>query len=268
METAQIRAARRLLTIMAAGIACFALGRYYLKSQKPPEEDEYSRLAYWRSMLTNAAQSGNLALFQLMLRNVTPEDPIVPNALFWAGCYGRIGFFRWWKDSALPLKTQTCPNLFDAPLMAAAQHGHKDLTALLAAGGANVNTGKGKDWTPLAHAVQGKRTDIARILLEAGADANTPVSAPTPKMQGFIVFPDGRMTPAPPTFKTEPRAGETPLILAARNRDLATARLLLAKGALANYRSPKGVSAYSVAKQNADTPFLALLKQKASAARR
>ena len=246
---------------MAAGIALFALGRYYIKRQEPPEEDEYSRLAYWRTMLTNAAQSGNLSMFQLMLRNVTPEDPIVPNALFWAGRYGRIGFFRWWKDSEMPLKTQTCPNLFDAPLLAAVQYGHKDLAAFLAGGGANVNCGKGKDWTPLAHAVQEKHTEIVRILLEAGADANTPITASTPKMQGFIVFPDGRMTPSPPTFKTEPRAGETPLMLAARNSDLMTARLLLEKGAKANYRSPKGVSAFDVAQEKDDAPFLALLKQ-------
>lgn len=54
----------------------------------------------------------------------------------------------------------------------AASKGHKDVTALLIAKGADVNAKDNSGWTPLQHAVRNGHKDEAEFLIATGADMN------------------------------------------------------------------------------------------------
>jgi ankyrin repeat protein len=99
----------------------------------------------------------------------------------------------------------------DTAIMVAALGGHLVLVRKLYARGAEVNP---SGWTPLAYAATGGKTEVARYLIEVGANPN----APSPN-------------------------GTTALMMAVRGGHAETVDLLLSKGADVNVRNQSGASA-------------------------
>ena len=58
------------------------------------------------------------------------------------------------------------------PLHRAAQKGHKEITELLIANGADVNAEEEDGWTPLHYAALNGHKEIAELLIAKGADVN------------------------------------------------------------------------------------------------
>ena len=120
------------------------------------------------------------------------------------------------------------------------------LTALIA-DGADVNareTSRGQ--TALMWAVAHRQSEIVAALLEAGANVHaTTASEPRRSFVGnrMIVFD----MPEHPGIQTIPYGGFTPLLFAAQQDDLESARLLLEAGADVNDTSAAGVSALTMA---------------------
>lgn len=139
----------------------------------------------------------------------------------------------------------------DTPLMMAARTGRLDAVQVLLDNGADVNAKE--TWggtTALMWAVSEHHTDTARLLVDHGADVDArsriyPVAA-------------GRGSEGPEPEDAAPDAspvgysngGFTPLLFAAREGDLASARLLVTNGANLNAiasdgKTPLGLSVYN-----------------------
>jgi uncharacterized protein len=118
-------------------------------------------------------------------------------------------------------------------LMTAANSGNAAIVQSLLAHGANVNTPEPeRGQTALMWAIAEGHPDVARLLIEHGAD----VHAKTRKRQGFspmIIKGYGA------DIDATPEGGYTPLLFAARAGDLATAKLLVEKGADPNESTPE-----------------------------
>ena len=130
----------------------------------------------------------------------------------------------------------------ETALMTAARAGSVGAVAALLARGADVNAReKTERQTALMWAVSQRHPGVVRALLEAGADVHarsrvrpvaTASSPRTGAAEGVSVIAEG---------------GFTALLFAARQGDLASARLLLAAGADPNVVAPSGTSALVVA---------------------
>ncbi len=130
----------------------------------------------------------------------------------------------------------------ETALMTAARTGSAGAVAALLAHGADVNARETRaGQTALMWAVSQRHPAVVRTLLAAGADVSarthvrpvaTASSPRTGAAEGVAVIDEG---------------GFTPLLFAARQGDLASARLLLAAGADANDTAPAGTSALVVA---------------------
>ena len=130
----------------------------------------------------------------------------------------------------------------ETALMTAARTGSADAVTALLAHGADPNareTTEGQ--TALMWAVAQRHPDVAEVLIEAGADIHarsrvrsvaTASSPRTGAAEGVSVIDEG---------------GFSPLLFAARQGDLESARLLLAAGADVNDTAPSGTSALVVA---------------------
>jgi ankyrin len=145
------------------------------------------------------------------------------------------------------------------PLVLAVRNGHYDLAALLVEKGANVNAADRVNRTPLYMAVDMHTldwiqnrpapkaegaidsVDLARLLLEKGANPNAQLSANPPGWKGDAIA-------AQNTFGNVVGAGTTPFVRAAKNADLVFMRLLLEKRA-----DP------AIATRNGTTALMALL---------
>ena len=146
-----------------------------------------------------------------------------------------------------------------SPMVLAIRNGHYDVAALLVEKGANVNAGDRVNRTPLYMAVDMHSLDwiqnrpapkaegaldsldLARLLLEKGAKADTQLSGNVPGWKGDAIA-------AQNTFGNVIGAGTTPFVRAAKNGDLAVMRLLIDKGADPN-----------IATRNKTTALMALV---------
>lgn len=136
----------------------------------------------------------------------------------------------------------------DTALMMAARTGKIDAVRVLLDHGAQVNAHEA--WggtTALMWAVSEKHPDVAKLLIEHGADVNAKsYFVPSASGRGF----EGA-TPVPPkpNQPIEEFAGGmlTPLMFAAREDDLASAKLLVQAGANLNAQGGDGKDALSLA---------------------
>src|SRR5690242_516858 len=119
-------------------------------------------------------------------------------------------------------------------LMVAARTGNVDTVKLLLAHGANVNTKESaRGQTALMWAVAEKHTEVARMLIDHGADA-----------------------------RAHSTSGFTPLLFAAQQGDLDSARLLLEAGANVNEATPEEGSALVVATHSGHEALARFLLEK------
>jgi ankyrin repeat protein len=136
----------------------------------------------------------------------------------------------------------------DTPLMMAARTGKTDALNVLIESGANVNAKE--TWggtTPLMWAVSERHPDAVKVLLDHGADVHA--------RSNFVAAANGRgfegRTPVKddPKQKVEEFASGwlTPLHFAAREGDLASAKLLVAAGADVNAIAGDGKDALGLA---------------------
>ncbi len=159
------------------------------------------------------------------------------------------------------LQAAANPNISDltgeTPLMACAHTGSVDAVKLMIARGADVNAKETqREQTVLMLAVAGKHSEVVRVLVDHGADVNarsrissldTPVRSPT-------YFPDVHF----PTTT----GGFTPLLFAAQQGDIESARILLEAGADVNYATSEDGSALVVATASGHEKFALFLLEK------
>jgi len=136
----------------------------------------------------------------------------------------------------------------DSALMMAARTGRPDALKVLVEAGAQVNAKeKWGGTTPLMWAVSERHPDAVKVLIDAGADVNARSNLVRPlNGRGF----EGR-TPMAPTAEQaiEDFASGwlTPLMFAAREGDLASAKLLVTAGAEVNALAGDGKNALGLA---------------------
>ena len=145
-------------------------------------------------------------------------------------------------------------------LMTCSRTGNVDAVKSLLARGAEVNAKEAKKGqTALMWAVQKKHSEVARLLIERGADIHA-------RSKGDFV--EARFLPAGRASKADAQptaTGFTPLLFAAQQGDVASARILLAAGADVNESTQETGSALVVAAASGHEAFaLFMLEQGAN----
>jgi ankyrin len=155
------------------------------------------------------------------------------------------------------LKAGADPNLAlstgETPLMSASRTGNVTAVRLLLMGGANVNATEGsRGQTALMWTVAQGHPQVVQALIEHGADLHA-----RSRVWPQLVNTEGNAKPTGNLWVEQ--GGFTPLLFAARNGDLDSARLLLAAGANVNDTAPAGTSALVVATHSGHGALAALL---------
>src|SRR2546427_8756911 len=141
------------------------------------------------------------------------------------------------------------------PLMICARTGSVEAVRALIARKADVNAREAvRDQTALMWAVAQKRADVARILVERGADVRAR-SRPS-RVVVNRANPNDIYTAVVGTVS---QGGSTPLLFAARHGDVESAKVVLAAGANVNDLLPDGTSALTVAAHSNHAPLVQLL---------
>ena len=150
------------------------------------------------------------------------------------------------------LSAKADPNLGlpsgETPLMTAARTGKVAAVKSLVAHGAQINVKeKLRGQTALMWAVSQRHPEVAKTLIEAGADIQAR-SKVRPSVLNVGGDGNNSLTSSnPPDPIDVEQGGYTPLLFAAMQGDLESARLLVAAGADVNDTSPFGTSALVVA---------------------
>jgi ankyrin repeat protein len=132
----------------------------------------------------------------------------------------------------------------ETPLMTAARTGNLDVVKSLLSHGADVNaTESRRGQTALMWAIAQKHPQVARLLIEHGAD----ISAKSHMLDGLT--PKVYLTYYG-ELQVSSNGGFTPLLFAAQQGDIETARLLLAKGANVNEATEEEGNALLLASSN------------------
>ena len=139
----------------------------------------------------------------------------------------------------------------ETPLMVAARAGAPGVARLLLAYGADAAARGPRGQTALMWAVGQHHADVVEVLLAHGADVHARSDVWS---QMMAVPPHGQ-----PEYNADvPHGGNTALMFAARNGDLASARLLIAAGADVADTNAWGVSAVTMAAHAGFTSLVAL----------
>ena len=147
----------------------------------------------------------------------------------------------------------------ETSLMTASRSGNAEAVKLLVARGANVNAVESvKGQTALMWAVAERHPKVVQALLEVGANASAR-SEPRPRR---VNTTSGGATWEPRTTMDVEQGGYTPLLFAAREGDLESARLLVAAGAKVNENAPDGTSPLVVATHSGHSALAVFLLDK------
>ena len=154
------------------------------------------------------------------------------------------------KGGAIP---NTVFSTGETPIMRAARVGNVDTVKVLHAHGADVNAKESsEEQTALMWAVAEKHLEVARVLIEAGADVHARSrTLKKPKATGSYYAPT-----------LQPYGGYTPLLFAARENNLDVVRLLLAAGANVNDAAADGVTPLLVATVRGHVELAAALMER------
>jgi ankyrin repeat protein len=173
--------------------------RAALDHKAPPITDPASKLAFpWTTTI--------------------PSDPLGPSP----------------EDAYIDPKKKVTEPAFDAHLRAAAASGAVDTIVSMLKGGALVDAPDEKGWTALFHALRGGHQEAARHLVDAGASLNRLTSHGSSPLGFAVTFCDRAFVRELLDLGADPNLvrDESPSALdAALQKDLETARLLLARGA-------------------------------------
>jgi len=141
-------------------------------------------------------------------------------------------------------------------LMTCARSGDARAVAALLRRGADVNAReRAHQQTALMWAAAERHPDVVRELIEARAD----IRARSLVYEQTVVDEQTQRAGREALNYTVQRGGATPLLFAARNGDVESARLLLKAGADANDAQPDGLSALVLAAHSGHGPLAALL---------
>ena len=154
------------------------------------------------------------------------------------------------------------PNLVpptgETPLMIASRMGNVEAIKVLIAHGANVNAKEAaRGQTALMWAISDRQPQAARLLLEAGADLH----ARTLASRRFVQLCCGEYNGDSRGTAWVEYGGFTPLLFAAREGEIASAKYLLAAGANVNDTAADGASALAVAAFSGQSALAELLIQ-------
>lgn len=130
----------------------------------------------------------------------------------------------------------------ETPLMTASRTGSLEAVRLLIARGAQVNAKEpARNQTALMWAVAERHAEVTRVLVEAGAEVGARSNV---RRMLTNAGQDGlrRLTGDYTDLIDEEQGGYTPLLLAARVGDTASAKLLVASGANVNEATPLGAT--------------------------
>jgi ankyrin repeat protein len=162
------------------------------------------------------------------------------------------------------IKAKANPNLVlpsgESPLMTAARSGNTLAVRLLVGAGADL---KAKESTrgqnALMWAVSQQHPDVVKVLVEAGADLHARSAERSQVVNRGGDGNNATISENPPDIFKIVQGGWTPLMFAARQGDVESARVLVAAGANVNDTSPFATSALVVAAHSGNTPVALLL---------
>jgi len=209
---------------------------------------------YW------AAYRDNKAIADLLLRSGATVDAV-----------NDLGVTPLWMAArnasaamiATLLDAHANPNLAPeaggTPLMVAARRGHVEGAVLLLAHGADANAAEREHGqTALMWAAAEHHPDVVRVLLAAGAD----LRARTRIVRRHVMLCCEAYEGDPEGAADIDEGGFTPLLFAAQQGDIESARLLLDAGADVNDAAPMGTSALVVAVHGGHGAFAAFLLER------
>jgi ankyrin repeat protein len=131
----------------------------------------------------------------------------------------------------------------ETPLMMAARSGNARVVKMLLAQKADVNAAeRGQGQTALMWATAERHADAVTTLIEGGADINA-----RSLTWNEVVLPSGGAGTNRRNLTERTEGGFTPLLFAAQQGDVDSARRLLAAGANVNDKAPAGMSALVIA---------------------
>ncbi|MBM3772558.1 MAG: hypothetical protein FJW27_14975 [Acidimicrobiia bacterium] len=201
-----------------------------------------------------AAHRGDLAAADLLIRagadvNVVNDLGATP---LWLACVnGNDALVARLLDAGA--KPNVAIESGEAPLMAAARSGNAAAVSLLARRGADVNARESRrGQTALMWAADQRHADVVKALVEAGADLHAR-SSTWRQLENTA----GNTNPTG-DFEME-HGGSTPLLFAARQGHVETAKTLLDAGANVNDTAASGTSALVIAAHSNHGPLAMLL---------
>jgi ankyrin repeat protein len=162
----------------------------------------------------------------------------------------------------------------ETPLMTAVRVGSMPVVKALLAGGANVNAqGGGRDQTALMWAVEQHAHDLVQVLLARKADVNLRSAARPEYVTFSLGNPQGgsllgladqtlESDGSRPGLRWIKKGGATALMLAARDGDLESVKMVTTAGARINDTNPIGSTPLMLAIRNDRTPVAMYLLDK------